>query len=1328
MSVDILEKCFQWVQTLEDPGERFSIGRVIGQGNSSLVRQATDPDGKVVAIKIIEESDENLEDIYEEHSILTETCNGNPRFPIFFGAYRSTSLNPHQVWFVMELCEGGSVEDLLLKLKPKDRFLKEDVVAYILGELLQSLKELHDQSIIHRDVKAANVLITSDGNIKLTDFGLSRHVGNPNGKLQTCVGSPCWMAPEVVVSERSPDLAYDSRADVWSLGITAAELGDGTAPLSEVYAPRALYQVVQNPPPTLKKPADWSQLYNDFIAECLEKNPDHRPWSAELQEHTFLTEKVTDPAGIRASIVSMLEEVRNDPSAPSRGEVTIKSDTIKMDRIQVPQRLSRDDLATLHKVSEERVMETLHQRFAEGNIYTYLGDILIVLNPFGLEKFRKLYSPEVAVKYKYKARCDNAPHIYGVADRAYQDMLHHQEVQNIILTGETGSGKTTAGKHILWHLANLTASNKKMIERILKVETIIHAFGNASTIFNDSATRLIQYLELTFSKTGKLSGGIVSTFNLEKWRVSSTPRNQSNFHIFYYLVDTLCATDQTGKYHLSRGTTYEYLPECPQHVPEVNVECLRQVREAFNVLDFSLDEQESIVKILCAILLIGQVRFDGEDETSIINPDVVGKVASLLDVDAKKLGWTFTNFCVVTAGETVRGRCNHTESLEMRDSLARSLYCRLVDWIVNLVNTKLSFTRLVFGDQHSLGILDIPGFECFAQDNTLDQFLVNMTNEQLQFLYNQRVFVWEMQDYEKDELSVTAYNYHDNRELLDVVLSKPVGLLAYLDEETKTSNNDYQNFLSKIKTDLNSRFIRQKDEISFSVAHYSGQVIYDACNFVERNKNFLSPEMIQVMRISTNPTIVQLYSNQMTKTGNLTITEEDVKQTRWTSAITATTHQDKRYNTTSKGKFSQTRQMQTIASTTRNALLELLSRVSGGSAHFVRCIRSNLNREAMTFDRDLVRYQLRALAVGDSIRVRQLGYSRRLRFAEFLKRYKFLAFDFDETVEETRDNCRLLLLRLKMEGWALGKNKVFLRYYNEEFLSRLYETQVHKIIKVQSMMRAFLARKRTSSKFPRLALLRQGNSGLHPQSAGAGAKSSYSGRGTRNTTPVLYEGTEPCRSPGYNRVYSSKPDPSNVSSRATSSNIVPVIEHRARDSVSPSKLWPLETDEDRPLSPRDIARAFEDAARENERAALAGRQRPASLSPRTPMSPNYRFGSSAAYSPKSYQPPHANNDSRGNTNTVHPEIINPLEEFTNMAKKMTFEKEEGPYEFQGRLRKTNLETGIRQSGPQAPTSINLNIGGIPARQNAPSVRKETRDSEKITISPGFVVEGVCEEL
>ncbi|XP_052127874.1 neither inactivation nor afterpotential protein C-like [Frankliniella occidentalis] len=269
---------------------------------------------------------------------------------------------------------------------------------------------------------------------------------------------------------------------------------------------------------------------------------------------------------------------------------------------------------------------------------------------------------------------------------------------------------------------------------------------------------------------------------------------------------------------------------------------------------------------------------------------------------------------------------------------------------------------------------------------------------------------------------------------------------------------------------------------NFVVAHYTGKVTYDVRAMAAKNRDFLPPEMIETMRLSNDANIKLMFTNQLSKSGNLTApsppggvsrpTKEGPKKTRWGAALIAETGKCRHYNTESRGQYSQTRRMRTAAATFRGSCLEVLRALAFGpgcgGTHFVRCVRANANNQPRVFQQDLVRSQLRALAVLDTARARQKGYSTRVPFEEFLRRYQFLAFDFDESVEITKDNCRLLLIRLKMEGWVLGKTKVFLKYYHEEYLSRLYEQQVKKIVKVQCMMRAFLAKRNMQTKLKRL--------------------------------------------------------------------------------------------------------------------------------------------------------------------------------------------------------------------------------------------------------------------
>ncbi|KAF4517215.1 hypothetical protein B566_EDAN005269 [Ephemera danica] len=624
-----------------------------------------------------------------------------------------------------------------------------------------------------------------------------------------------------------------------------------------------------------------------------------------------------------------------------------------------------------------------------------------------------------------KSRSDNVPHIFAVADCAYQDVLHHEEPQHIILSGESHSGKTTNMMHLLKQL-------------------------------------------LWIGKVGR----------------------QGNFHLFYYFYDAIVARKELEKYNLESGRRHRYLRSvtapnggAPANTvasdpaaTNNNVRSFENFEAALRNLEFSDDGIKTIKNMLAAILVLGELRFrdGGDGKAEIENPRVASSVASLLSVDEKKLSWAMVNYCVVECGQAEKRRQSPEEAEEARDAFARALYSRLADWIVNSINLKLSFTRAVF-------ILDLFGFECF-QRNNLEQLIVNSLNEQLQYHYTQRLFAWEMQEREEEEVSNVAerLTYYNNRPTVDLLMAKPEGIVWLVDEATRKQQG--APFIVESLRKVKSTFCQTSaNDNEFSVAHYTGKVTYDARDFYDKNRDFVPPEVTETMRLSNNSTIKEIFTNPLTRTGNLTQSKLDVaaaeaaapnsgegrprRNSKWSAALLSDKqrHANRGYNTVSRGQFSQTRRMRTTTATFRAVCLELLRSLNNGGTHFVRCVRAELTGQPRGFQAEVVRQQMRALGVLDTVRARQGGFPCRVHFSE----YKFLAFDFDETVDETGDNCRLLMVRLKMEGYAMGKTKVFLKYYNEEFLARLYEVQVKKIVKVQAMMRSFLAKRRVGQAGPK---------------------------------------------------------------------------------------------------------------------------------------------------------------------------------------------------------------------------------------------------------------------
>ncbi|KAK7081389.1 Myosin-IIIa, partial [Halocaridina rubra] len=882
-------------------------------------------------------------------------------------------------------------------------------------------------------------------------------------KRNTAVGTPYWMAPEVIECEQKQDHDYDNRADVWALGIVAIELADGDPPYADIHPVRALFQIIRNPPPCLKRASDWTQDFVDFIAECLVKTPDHRPVILEVIEHPFIANVPEDSAEVRKLVLDERQRLLNLNQRPERPTTAIaRQGYIKTDRRAAPKKMVVDDLAALEFFNDEIILENLYSRWTEGHIYTWMADILIAVNPFS-EKCK--YDESVQVKYKSKARSQNDPHIFAIADRAHQDMMHNKEHQTIILSGESGSGKTYNFLQLVSQLCHIGCSNPGLIEKIGKVCTVLDAFGNAVTQLNADATRHTRYFDITFSKTGKVSGAIIWLLMLDKFRVTERARGEGNFHIFYYLYDGLSQSSRLARYGLKLGRKYHYLAKHTYDNEVTNAQKFNKVEEALQIIGFTEREIHTIYLVLAAILNIGNIDFTGNDKASIVDMEPVKEVSRLLDIDEKKLTWALCNYCEVKASTKQVESCKKTEiDAELsKDALARTLYSRVVDFIVNSINSKLSMTRLVFGDPFAIGVLDMFGFE--ANDhNTFENLLVNVANEQVQYFYNQYIFSWEMQDYAEEGIPVKNFTFPDNRHILELFLAKNNGIFALMEDESRDSQGNDTSLSYKVKQRVTQKQIQQVSEYTYAIGHYVGRVKYDLHGFVHKNRDHISVELIQTMRKSANEHIRAMFCNKLTKTGNVTYEGEDAMAKRKKENSGPQKKGDKRdsrrFNTKSKGQMSQTRHVQTLGMNFRYSLIELLYKLTNSQPHFVRCIRSNMDNSGSIFDRDMIKHQLKYHAICDTIKIRQQGFSHRIPYEEFLRRYQFLAFEFDETVDMTKDNARLLLVRLKMEGWAIGKDKVFLKYYNEEFLSRLYETSVKKIVKIQAMMRAYMQKKK----------------------------------------------------------------------------------------------------------------------------------------------------------------------------------------------------------------------------------------------------------------------------
>uniref|UniRef100_A0A182J2M0 non-specific serine/threonine protein kinase n=1 Tax=Anopheles atroparvus TaxID=41427 RepID=A0A182J2M0_ANOAO len=1062
---------------LPNPSERFELLDLIGEGTYGEVYSAKDKHtGRKYAVKILESIADNIEEIEEEYLVLRDLSK-HPNIPDFAGLFlkRGTTVEDDQLWFVLELCTGGSVTDLVQGLRSRGARLSNNQIAYILRETVQALVFLHENHCMHRDIKGHNILLTESGHVKLVDFGVSSHLAATMARRNTSVGTPYWMAPEVIACEQQLDQSYDSRCDVWSVGITAIELAEGDPPLCELHPMRALFQIPRNPPPKLGHPEQYSSLLSDFISECLVKDLEQRPFSKELVTHPFLKSVGPFVEQIRQELRTEIGRQREDGRSPTQAIATTKYGKLKSDRKSKPQKMYMDDLAALDVLTEDAIVEQLQKRYETNQIYTYIGDILIAVNPFSQVG---LYTTQHQRKYMGQARSDNPPHIFAIADAAHQALVHQRQNQAIVISGESGSGKTESANLLLKQLVYLgKAVTKNLEERILQVNPIMEAFGNARTGINSNSSRFGKYLELTMAKSGKVNGARIFVYLLEQSRVVKQAEGEGNFHVFYYMYDGLQSEGRLEEYYLhpSYRKTHRYLQETAT-LPKTNVDRWRQLLASFKVLGFKDEEIDMVNRVLAAILNLGDIEFgemEANDNTDsrarVIDVAPMHRVSKLLGVDSADLLEALSSNSVVTRGETITRHNNVAEACTARDAMAKGLYGRLFDWMVNQINMLLVHNRMNNSpEQLAIGLLDIFGFENFGK-NSFEQLCINIANEQIQYYFNQHIFTWEQQEYMAEGIPVDLVEFADNRPVLDMLLSRPLGLLALLDEESRFPRSTDRSLIEKFHQNVKSKFYQRpkSDAVCFAIHHFAGRVVYQAEGFLEKNRNFLPAEIIQLIRQSQYDMIRFLFQCPITKTGNLYSAIQDTGSRQNVSSFIKVDTKEK-FN--SRGLASQSRAQQTVATYFRYSLMDLLQKMVTGTPQFIRCIKPNEAKAAKSFESAKVLKQLRYTGVLETIRIRQHGFSHRFTFADFLRKYCFLAYSFDERVVSNRESCRLLLVRLKMDGWALGKSKVFLKYYHVEYLSKLYEEHVRKIVLVQACVRRWLAKALYKREKQRVAL------------------------------------------------------------------------------------------------------------------------------------------------------------------------------------------------------------------------------------------------------------------
>jgi len=651
-----------------------------------------------------------------------------------------------------------------------------------------------------------------------------------------------------------------------------------------------------------------------------------------------------------------------------------------------------DDMINLRNLHEQSLLANLKKRFGKDIIYTFTGSILVSVNPF---KILPIYTQEIVQKYVGQRLGFLPPHIFAIAEATYFRMKEDKRNQSVIISGESGAGKTEATKLMLQYLAAMTNKHSQVEQMILESSPILESFGNARTVRNNNSSRFGKFMQINFNIGGAIIGAKITQYLLEKSRIVSQALGERNYHIFYQI--TAGSNDEEKKlYHIEPQEKYNYMNQSGLYKLS-GVDDEEEFRRTKMALDFLGlgDKTKSICKILGGILQLGNLLFEAAGEGSSVKTiDVVTRVAQLFDVDANKLKEALTKRTMEVRGQSIVIPLKPEQAVETRDALSKSMYNTLFSYLVTMINKAIDT-----GSSNSfIGILDIFGFENFKV-NSFEQLCINFANEKLQQHFNQHIFKLEQAEYDKEKINWSKIQFNDNQNCIDLIeKTRPAGLLALLDEECRFPKASDKTFLEKITANHtgNPDFDRAKrSQTTFIVRHYAGEVSYEIVNFLDKNRDTLQIDLLSCLLTSSSELIQTLFKDA--------VSDKDAEQG-------------------AKKKL-------TVGGNFKNQLNELTTILSSTYGHYVRCIKPNTKLCGDLFEDDLVLAQLRYAGMLETIKIRRNGYPIRYPHEEFWKRYRMLAPEARLGSSDFRTACDQMLPSVgKYEDeWQNGVTKVFLR-------------------------------------------------------------------------------------------------------------------------------------------------------------------------------------------------------------------------------------------------------------------------------------------------------------
>ncbi|XP_047456890.1 unconventional myosin-Ib isoform X2 [Mugil cephalus] len=670
------------------------------------------------------------------------------------------------------------------------------------------------------------------------------------------------------------------------------------------------------------------------------------------------------------------------------------------------------DMVLLEVLTEDSFIENLRKRFDHNEIYTYIGSVVISMNPY---RPLPIYTPEKVEEYRNRNFYELSPHIFALADEAYRSLRDQDKDQCILITGESGAGKTEASKLVMSYVAAVCGKGQevnKVKEQLLQSNPVLEAFGNAKTVRNDNSSRFGKYMDIEFDFKGDPLGGVISNYLLEKSRVVKQPRGERNFHIFYQLLSG--ASDDTLKrLKLDRDfSKYNYLSLDSAAVNGLDDAAnFRTVRNAMQIVGFMEDEVQSVLELVAAVLKLGNIEFkpesrsNGTDESRIKDKNDLKEMCELLGIEQSVLERAFSYRTVEAKMEKVATTLNVAQAYYARDALAKNLYSRLFTWLVSRINESIKAQAKT---RHKvMGVLDIYGFEIF-EDNSFEQFIINYCNEKLQQIFIELTLREEQEEYIREGIEWTNIEYFNNAIICDLIENNQNGILAMLDEEClRPGTVTDETFLDKLNTicaehqhfesrlSKNSKFLNDHSlpHSCFRIQHYAGKVLYRVEGFVDKNNDLLYRDLSQAMYKANHSLIKQLFPEGNPAKVNL-------------------------------------KRPPTAGSQFKASVGTLMRNLQTKNPNYIRCIKPNDKKASHVFTESLVRHQSRYLGLMENVRVRRAGYAFRQPYESCLERYKMLCKrTWPHWKGPAREGVEVLMgeLPVPAEEYSYGRSKIFIR-------------------------------------------------------------------------------------------------------------------------------------------------------------------------------------------------------------------------------------------------------------------------------------------------------------